>query len=92
MEPPAAAGRAATHHHDRNERRRVYVNLANVGAAFLFIFACYCGLDSLQSAVNVRSGLRTTSVGVVCACSVLSSLFIAPSIVDRMSARNALQV
>jgi hypothetical protein len=72
--------------------RHTYLVLANLGSAFFFIFACYSGLEGLQGTLNVQSGLGTTGIGVVCACSILSSLLVAPTFVTRMVHKNALYV
>ena len=70
--------------------RQIYLTLFNAGVAFFFIFTCYCGLENLQSTMNIESGLGTTSIGVVCGCAILSSLFVGPVLVASLPPKRTL--
>ena len=57
-------------------RRDVYVTLINLGAVYFLISVSYSGLETLQSTVNAKQGLGTTSVGVLYASLIASSLLV----------------
>ena len=73
-------------------RRDVYLTLVNLGCVYFLINVSYSGLETLQSTVNAEQGLGTTSVGVLYAALIASSLLVGPTVVDRLRAKRALYV
>lgn len=71
-------------------RRDVYRTFASFGLMFYSACAAYGTFEALQSTINVEGGLGTTAVGVMYACAILSTLFIAPTEIARLGPRWAL--
>jgi len=73
-------------------RRDVYLTLINLGCVYFLINVSYSGLETLQSTVNAQEGLGTTSIGVLYASLIVCSLFVGPTVVDRLRAKRTLYV
>ena len=73
-------------------RRDVYLTLFNLGCVYFLINVSYSGLETLQSTVNAQQGLGTTSIGVLYAFLIASSLLVGPTVVDRLRAKRTLYV
>jgi len=73
-------------------RRDVYLMLINLGGIYFLVNVSYGGLETLQSTVNARQGLGTTSIGVLYASLIASSLLVGPTVVDRLRAKKTLFV
>jgi len=73
-------------------RRDVYLTLVNLGSVYFLINVSYSGLETLQSTVNAQEGLGTTSIGVLYASLIASSLLVGPTVVDRLRAKRTLYV
>jgi len=73
-------------------RRDVYLTLVNLGCVYFLISVSYSGLETLQSTVNAHEGLGTTSIGVLYASLIASSLLFGPTVVDRLRAKKTLYV
>jgi len=71
-------------------RRDVYLTLVNLGCVYFLINVSYSGLETLQSTVNAQQGLGTTSIGVLYASLIASSVLVAPTVVDRLRAKRTL--
>lgn len=64
--------------------------LINLGGIYFLVNVSYSGLESLQSTVNAHQGLGTTSIGVLYASLIASSLLVGPTVVDRLRAKKTL--
>jgi len=73
-------------------RRDVYLTLVNLGCVYFLVNVSYSGLETLQSTVNAHDGLGTTSIGVLYASLIASSLLVGPTVVDRLRAKKTLYV
>lgn len=73
-------------------RRDVYLTLINLGCVYFLISVSYSGLETLQSTVNAQQGLGTTSIGVLYAALIASSLLVSPTVVDRLRTKRTLYV
>lgn len=73
-------------------QRDVYLTLINLGCVYFLINVSYSGLETLQSTVNAQQGLGTTSIGVLYAALIASSLLVGPTVVDRLRAKKTLYV
>jgi len=71
-------------------RRDVYLTLINLGSVYFLINVSYGGLETLQSTMNAQQGLGTTSIGVLYASLIASSLLVGPTVVDRLRAKKTL--
>lgn len=60
-------------------------NLLVVSVAFMLIFSAFNSFVYLQSSLNKEEGLGTTGVALLYICMVLSSIFVAPISVSRLS-------
>jgi len=64
---------------------RTYKDLLVLSFTFTFNFTAWLSYTNLQSSINKKGGIGTTSLAVMYASLVLSSLFLAPQVLARAS-------
>ena len=66
-------------------KRQAYTNLLILSLGFNFNFTAFLSFQVLQSSINTEGGLGTTGLAVLYAVMVMTSLFIAPVALSRVS-------
>uniref|UniRef100_A0A8C7FFJ7 Protein unc-93 homolog A n=1 Tax=Oncorhynchus kisutch TaxID=8019 RepID=A0A8C7FFJ7_ONCKI len=67
---------------DRNMK-----NVLVVSIGFLSLFTAYGGLQSLQSSLNAEDGMGVTSLSVIYASIILSSMFLTPTLIKNLGCK-----
>ncbi|XP_076803329.1 protein unc-93 homolog A-like [Clavelina lepadiformis] len=69
-----------------------YKEVVIMGVSFMLIYCCYGSVVGLQSTINIKGGLGTTSLMVISIISAVSSLTLVPFIIDFLGAKTALMI
>lgn len=72
--------------------RHVYAAVCVIGVAYFLAFVCYGGTDGLHSGGGDGQLPRYCVMTIICVCSIVSSMLLAPAFVSRLSPNTALCV
>lgn len=71
----------------RKEKWRILKNIATISFAFMIQFTSFQGTANLQSSINAKDGLGTSSLSAVYAALVISCIFVPTFLIKRLTVK-----